>query len=117
MHEKFSYEEKANDIALLKLDKSLDFEGGDKSLQPICLAKLTEEFFDDCHATGFGFHDAEMLINDYKLYSVEQAHQDSSKCNNNFMNYNQTFNLCVGGILNHGTCRGKGCDDLYLMSN
>ena len=47
-----------------------------------------------------------MTVNDYKLRSLPETVLDHSKCNNRFLNYNQTFNLCIGGGVDHGTCKG-----------
>lgn len=107
VHEDFSYNEKANDIALLKLNQSLDFEGTEKLLQPVCLPKASDEFFDNCFATGFGFQDAQMLTNDYKLHSLAEVHQPGAKCDKQFINFNETTQICIGGKLNHGTCKVK----------
>lgn len=55
-HEKFDYEEKANDIALLKLDTSLDFSAG-KHIQPVCVPKPDTHLAHNCRAAGFGYQD------------------------------------------------------------
>ncbi|CAG2184096.1 unnamed protein product, partial [Oppiella nova] len=46
-----------NDIALMKLNESLDFKGKHKHLSPICLPKTSTKVTDDCIATGFGLID------------------------------------------------------------
>lgn len=45
-------------------------------------------------------------MNDNKLRSVAESLIDHAKCNNQFINYNQTFNLCLGGVKDKGTCKG-----------
>lgn len=104
LHEHFSYERKQNDIALLKLDRSLDFAAAEKHIAPVCLAK--EEFFEGCYATGFGYTDAAMTGIDYKLRGLAEARVADAKCDEHFLFYNSTVNVCIGGQLNHGTCKG-----------
>lgn len=101
VHEHFDYERKQNDIALLKLERPLDFSA---SVGPVCLSK--EEFFEGCYATGFGYTDASMETNDYRLRSLAEGRAEDSKCEGHFLFYNHTVNVCVGGRLNHGTCKG-----------
>ncbi|XP_054157258.1 chymotrypsinogen A-like [Oppia nitens] len=103
----------SNDIALLKLNESLDFNGKHKHLAPICLpdSSITIK---DCVATGIG------LNKTYKqpviMQKVSEPIVADNICHNLYSDvYNQTQQLCAGG---HGsTCTGDSGGPLQCQTN
>ncbi len=55
-HEKWNYDLKAYDIALIKINETIDFKKY-KFLHPVCVPNITNEIHDKCYATGFGSQD------------------------------------------------------------
>lgn len=44
-----------NDVALIRINETLDFNGKHSQLEPICLAKSDTKLTNKCVASGFGF--------------------------------------------------------------
>lgn len=54
-HDGYSHKRMKHDIALVKLERSLQFEGRDEQLAPVCLPKPDRKTeMDKCVATGWG---------------------------------------------------------------
>ena len=67
-HSNWDSDDRVNDIALLKLNETLDFNGKHNNLVPICLAKSNTKRTDKCIATGFGIFDDSMIQLNYSKY-------------------------------------------------
>jgi hypothetical protein len=52
-HEKWNYDLQIYDIALVKINETIDFKKY-KFLHPVCVPYITDEINDKCYATGFG---------------------------------------------------------------
>ncbi len=55
-HEKFNCDSQQYDIALIKINETIDFKKY-KFLHPVCLPNIKDEIQDKCYATGFGSQD------------------------------------------------------------
>ncbi len=55
-HENFSCHSQQYDIALIKINETIDFKKY-KFLHPVCVPDITDEIQDKCYATGFGSQD------------------------------------------------------------
>ena len=54
-----------NDIALVKIDGTLDFKEKHNFLEPICLAVSGQQLPLSCVATGFGYRSARKFSTEY----------------------------------------------------
>ncbi|CAG2103385.1 unnamed protein product, partial [Medioppia subpectinata] len=92
-----------NDIALLKLSETLDFNDRHKTLAPICLPKPTTKLTDDCMATGFGYIDNDGDRPDI-LQKVKQNIFDSNECKKLYDFVNTTAEVCAKGRASTDIC-------------
>lgn len=54
MHEKYDAQQMKNDIALIELEKRLNFTGAHKKLRPICISENKPYDKSKCYSTGWG---------------------------------------------------------------
>ena len=64
-HELFTMATIHNDIALVKIDGTLDFKQQHSFLEPICLAVSGQNLPLSCVATGFGYRNARKFSTEY----------------------------------------------------
>jgi len=116
-HEKFDYDLQINDLALVKLNETLDFVTKHKHLRPVCLPTLQIESTDKCIATGYGYQSSEGS-SDMSLMKVTEPVFDVSKCDQKMVHIDKEKNICAGGSNKGGmgTCKGDSGGPLQCQN-
>lgn len=111
VHEKYNSKNQLNDIALLKLEKSVDFKGADRHLKPVCLAdsSFTVRTGQQATVVGWGKGDKGPRVTDV-LQKLQQPLLDWQKCANAWKGIGWPVtekNVCVGDLTSQkGVCSG-----------
>lgn len=111
VHEAYNSKNQLNDIALLKLEKSLDFKGADKHLKPVCLADSSFVVRTGMPAfvVGWGKGDKGPRTTDI-LQKLQQPLLDYQKCADAWKGIGWPVtekNVCVGDLTSQkGVCSG-----------
>lgn len=118
----FNETTKVNDIALLELDKELDFTGSESHLTSICLPTEAESTIEkinttQCYIAGFGYEDQAMETNDYILHYLRESIIKDRDCDRTFSHYKSGQNFCIGGVEKRGTCKGDSGNSMICLNN
>jgi len=98
------------DIALIKLDRKLDFDGANKNLKPVNLATLAEdEEFQgsECIATGWGkLRDGRFEPSSPILQKLSIKFLKEDECEELLRDKFTDKNICLAGVRGKGPCQG-----------
>ncbi|CAG2176571.1 unnamed protein product, partial [Oppiella nova] len=117
---RFDYKKRSNDLSLIKLNETIDFNNKHHYLQPVCLSSLSNEWTDDnCIATGYGYQDKYGISNNQVLMKVSEPIYDITYCSLKMRDINKDSNICAGGSPQGGTstCKGDSGGPLQCRSN
>lgn len=120
VHEHYSKSRQENDIALIKLTKTLDITGRD--IRPACLPQTGDMFSSGtCTTSGWGAtyydKDGDAPITRHLMY-VNLDTMTNSRCRY-YMGWNNVFstNLCAGGTGGKDSCQGDSGGPLVCNKN
>ncbi|CAG2117218.1 unnamed protein product, partial [Medioppia subpectinata] len=114
VHEHYNRTIKVNDIALIKLSETLDFNGKHKAVEPICLPNPSTKLADKCVATGIGLN--EQGLQPQKLQKVNEPLRDDKVCADIYDIYNSDVDLCGGSGQKGGVCTGDSGGPLQCLA-
>ncbi|XP_037949713.1 venom protease [Teleopsis dalmanni] len=107
----YLYSEEGNDIGLIKLDRSVDFNS---YIMPACLPYDEKDQYSELTAAGWGATEFAGKKSSH-LLKVYLKTLDSSNCDDSDQDFNNSTEICVGSRNGKGdTCQGDSGSPIFI---